>query len=477
MSIQNSLQKKIGFWSATAIIIGSIIGSGIFMKPATMAAQLGSPIWLMLVWIIAGLFSLCGALIFAELGAMWPETGGIYTYFRRMFGDFFSFLYGWSAFAVINTAAVAAIAFVCAQYSNYFLRLPGLDAATETSWAWHIPFIGTLYPLQNIQVKAIAIFIVLGLALLNYRSVKGGSSFQLISTIVKLTVIAALIAGIFFSGKGDVQNFFHTENPRQGVALLSGIIAAMTGAFMAYDGWINITFVAGELRQPQKNIPKSLLLGVTTCIIVYVIVNLAYLYALPVDQMAGSTVIASDAMTMVLGNTSGALIAAMIVICTLGAVNGNLMATCRVTYAMGRAKVFWPWTGRTHSRYQTPGNAVLLHAIWSCLFVITGSFDMLADMFVFVTWVAYLFGAIGIFLMRKKMPEEPRPYRIWGYPWVPILFIAFSGFYLVSTIWNDIANYLAGRQPLINSLLGLLITAMGLPLYFYYRKGKMKMEE
>ena len=476
MSFQNSLQKKIGFWSAIAIIIGSIIGSGIFMKPATMAAQLGSPIWLMLVWIIAGLFSLCGALIFAELGAMWPETGGIYAYFRRMFGDFFSFLYGWSAFAVVNTAAVAAIAFVCAQYSNYFLQLPGLDTATETSWAWHIPFIGTLYPLQNIQVKSIAIFIVLGLTLLNYRSVKGGSSFQLVSTIVKLAVIVALIGGIFFSGRGDVQNFFQTETPRQGIALLSGIIAAMTGAFMAYDGWINITFVAGELRQPQKNIPQSLLVGVTTCIVVYVLVNLAYLYALPVDQMGGSTVIASDAMAMVLGNTSGALIAAMIVISTIGAVNGNLMATSRVTYAMGRAKVFWPWTGRTHARFQTPGNAVLLHAIWSCLFIITGSFDMLADMFVFVTWVAYLFGAIGIFLMRKKMPDEPRPYRIWGYPWVPILFIAFSGFYLVSTIWNDIANYMAGRQPVINSLLGLLITAMGLPLYFYYRKGKVKKE-
>lgn len=476
MSFQNSLQKKIGFWSAIAIIIGSIIGSGIFMKPATMAAQLGSPIWLMLVWIIAGLFSLCGALIFAELGAMWPETGGIYAYFRRMFGDFFSFLYGWSAFAVVNTAAVAAIAFVCAQYSNYFLQLPGLDTATETSWAWHIPFIGTLYPLQNIQVKTIAIFIVLGLTLLNYRSVKGGSSFQLVSTIVKLAVIAALIGGIFFSGRGDVQNFFQTETPRQGIALLSGIIAAMTGAFMAYDGWINITFVAGELRQPQKYIPKSLLVGVTTCIVVYVLVNLAYLYALPVDQMGGSTVIASDAMAMVLGNTSGALIAAMIVISTIGAVNGNLMATSRVTYAMGRAKVFWPWTGRTHTRFQTPGNAVLLHAIWSCLFIITGSFDMLADMFVFVTWVAYLFGAIGIFFLRKKMPEEPRPYRIWGYPWVPILFIAFSGFYLVSTIWNDIASYMAGRQPVINSLLGLLITAMGLPLYFYYRKGKVKKE-
>lgn len=474
MNTQNSLQKKIGFWSATAIIVGSIIGSGVFMKPATMAAQLGSPIWLTLVWVIAGIFSLFGALIFAELGAMWPETGGIYTYFRRMFGEFFSFLYGWAAFAVINTAAVAAISFVCAQYADYFLQMPRFDTVTELAWAWHIPFIGTLYPLQNIGVKSLAVAIVLALSALNYRSVKAGSSFQLISTIVKLAVIAALIGGILFSGKGNIQNFFYAENPKQGIDLLSGIIVAMTGAFLAYDGWINITFVAGEIKQPQKNIPRSLVLGVASCIVIYVLVNLAYLYALPVEKMAGSSLIASDAIAMVLGNTSGAIVAAMIVICTLGAVNGNLMASCRVIYAMGRDKVFWSWAGKTHTRYQTPGNAVWLHAVWTCMFIVTGSFDMLADMFVFITWVAYLVAAIGIFMLRKRIPAEPRPYKIWGYPLVPILFIAFSAFYLITTIWSDVSNYLNDRQPVINSMLGLLITALGVPLYFYYRSTREK---
>lgn len=470
MSKRNELQKQVGFWSATALIVGSIIGSGVFMKPATMAAQLGSPVWLTLVWIIAGIFSLFGALVFAELGAMWPETGGIYTYFRRMFGGFFSFLYGWSAFAVINTAAVAAISFVCARYANYFLHLPSFDKATELSWAWHIPFIGTLYPLQDIGVKTLAVVIVIGLSALNYRSVKAGSSFQLISTILKLAVIGALIMGILFSGNGNYQNFFYAENPKEGFDLLSGVVVAMTGAFLAYDGWINITFMAGEIKQPQRNIPRSLVLGVSSCVIIYVLVNLAYLYALPVEQMAGSSLIASDAIAAALGNTSGAVVAAMIVICTLGAVNGNLMATCRVTYAMGKDNVFWPPAGKTHERYQTPGNAIWLHAVWTCLFIITGSFDMLADMFVFITWVAYLFGAIGIFMLRKKIPGESRPYKIWGYPLVPILFVVFSAFYLATTIWSDISNYINGRQPVINSMLGLLITALGIPLYFYYRK-------
>ncbi|WP_276503696.1 APC family permease [Terrimonas pollutisoli] len=470
MNQQNSLQKKIGFWSATSIVVGSIIGSGVFMKPATMAAQLGSPVWLTLVWIIAGLFSLFGALIFAELGAMMPETGGIYTYFRRMFGEFFAFLYGWAAFAVINTAAVAAISFVCAQYADYFLQLPRFDITTEQAFVWHIPFIGDLYPLQNFGVKSLAVAIVIMLSALNYRSVKAGSSFQLISTIVKMGVIGALIAGILFSGKGSFQNFFQAENPKEGMSLLSGIVVAMTGAFMAYDGWINVTFIAGEIKQPQKNIPGSLIVGVFACIIIYVLVNQAYLYVLPVEKLASSSLVASDAISIALGNTSGAIVAAMIVICTLGSVNGNVMANCRVTYAMGKDRVFLPWAGKTHTRYHTPGNAVWLHAVWTSAFIITGSFDMLADMFVFITWIAYLFGAIGIFLFRKRMPDQPRPYKIWGYPVVPILFIAFSSFYVVMTIWNDVTNYLNDRQPVINSVLGLVITAVGVPLYFYFKR-------
>jgi APA family basic amino acid/polyamine antiporter len=474
MNTQNSLQKKIGFWSATSIVVGSIIGSGVFMKPATMAAQLGSPVWLTLVWIIAGIFSLFGALIYSELGAMLPETGGIYAYFRRMFGDFFAFLYGWAAFSVINTAAVAAISFVCAQYADYFLHLPRFDVATEQSYVWHIPFIGDLYPLQNFGVKLLAVFIIISLTGLNYRSVKAGSAFQVISTFLKMAVIAALIVGIFVSGQGSVQNFFHAENPKEGMSLLSGIVVAMTGAFLAYDGWINITFVAGEIKQPQKNIPRSLIVGVFSCMVIYVLVNQAYLYVLPVEKLATSPLVAADAISVALGNTGGAIVAAMIVICTLGAVNGNMMATCRVTYAMGQDKVFSTWAGKTHKKYQTPGNALWLHAAWTAMFVLTGSFDMLADMFVFITWIAYLFGAIGIFMLRKKMPDQPRPYKTWGHPLVTIAFIAFSAFYLISTVWNDVTNYLNHRQPVINSVLGMVITAIGIPLYYYYRNKERR---
>jgi basic amino acid/polyamine antiporter, APA family len=468
--MSSPLTKKIGFWAATAVIIGSIIGSGVFMKPSDMAAQLGSPIWLTIVWVLAGVFSLFGALVYAELGAMMPQTGGIYVYFRKMFGDFVAYLYGWAAFAVINTASVAAISFVCAYYADYFLHLPQFGDAVVQANVWHIPFIGDLFPLKDAGVKGLAIIIVLSITWLNSRSLKAGSNFQLISTIIKILVLAALVVGIFFFGNGSVDNFITAQNPKHGSSLFAGIIAAMTGAFFAYDGWINIASMAGEVKEPKRNIPRSLLLGVFACIAVYVLVNQAYLYMLPVEKIAASKLVAADAASAAWGIGGGGLIAALIIICTLGSVNGNTMATARITYAMGRDKIFAPWTGKEHSRFQTPANALWLHCVWTILFVVTGSFDMLADMFVFVTWVAYGLGAVGIFMLRKKMPDAERPYKIWGHPVVTILFIAFTAFYLITTVYNDVTNYMAGRQPVINSLLGLLLTAVG--ILFYRRKKR-----
>jgi APA family basic amino acid/polyamine antiporter len=464
---------SIGYNAATAVVIGSIIGSGIFMKPAVMAAQTGSPVWLTVVWIVAGIFSLFGALIFAEAGCMFPQTGGLYVYLRHMYGDFVAFLYGWAGFTVINTASVAAIAFVCAQYAGYFIHLPRLDHTIEQSVVWHLPFLGNLYPLANIGVKSLAIALVLGLTFINFLSVRAGSSLQLVSTVVKIVVVVILVAGIFYSGNGSTGNFINpSSHPKQGWSLTSGLIAALTGAFMAYDGWINITFLGGEIRQPQKNILRSLVTGVFVCIVMYLLVNQAYLYVLPIDKMAASSLVASDAIAIALGKTSGAIVAALIVICTFGAINGNTMATARVTYAMGKDGLFIPLTAVEHPRFHTPGNALWLHGIWAAFLIVSGSFDMLADMFTFVTWAVYLLGAIGIILLRKRMPHQPRPYRVWGYPVMPWLFIAFASFYVISTIWNDVTNYINGRVPVINSLLGLSVTALGIPVYLYYRKKR-----
>jgi len=467
----NSRSRTLGFWTATAIIVGSIIGSGIFMKPAAMAAQVASPLWLALTWIGAGVISLFGGLIYGEVGAMFPQTGGLYIFFRHMYGDFVAFLYGWAGFAVINSASVSAIAFICAQYADYFLLLPRLPHAVEQSWTWHIPGLGSLYPLQNLGVKLLAIALVALLTLLNYRSVKASGRLQVMATFVKIAVLLILVLGIFGWGRGSVQHFVQPSlHPKTSWDLVSGIVAAFTGAFMAYDGWINVTFVGGEIRNPGHNIPRSLLVGIFICIGAYLLVNQAYLYVLPIDKMAGSSLVAADAIAVGPGRASSSIVAALIVICTFGAVNGNTLAVSRVTYAMGRDGLFFRWTGREHPRYHTPGNALLLHGAWSSLLILTGSFDMLADMFTFTAWVAYLFGAIGLFVLRRKLPLHPRPYKVGGYPWVPLLFIGFAAFYVVSTVWNDIVRYVAGEVPVINSLLGLAIVVPGIPLFLLFRR-------
>jgi APA family basic amino acid/polyamine antiporter len=395
-----------------------------------------------------------------------------------MFGNLPAFLYGWAAFAVINTAGVAAISFVCAQYADYFLHLPRFSPAMEQQVTWHLPFIGDLHPLENFGVKSLAIFLNLLFAFVNYFSTKASSVFQVISTVVKVGIIGLLIFGIFLSGNGSVDHFWTASNPKQGGDLLTGIIAAMTGAFFAYDGWINLPSVAGEVKDPKRNIPRSLFTGVIICILVYVLVNQAYLYALPVEAVASSTLVASDAMTVALGKNSGAIIAAMVVLCTLGALNGNTMANARITYAMGKDRVFIPWVGKVHPRFQTPANALLLHVGWTTILVISGSFDLLADMMVFITWIAYGLGAIGVFILRKKMPAAERPYRVWAHPLITIIFILLTFFFLFVTVYNDVTNYTAGRQPVINSLLGVGITLLGVPLFFYYRYkyGKNRIE-
>lgn len=471
---QTGLQKTIGLWSATSLVIGSIIGSNIFMKPATMASQLGSPYLILLVWLVAGLVSMFGAMAFAELGTLFPETGGQYVYLRYAYGDLTAYLFGWSSVVVINTAAIAATGYVLASYAGYFIHLPQWSAATEHSIVWHLPMIGDILPLQNAGVKMLAILIIMVLSLVNYFSVRSGNLVQVTATIFKVAAILVLVVGILFSGKGDTNNFIHNA-PGFGLSswtLLAGFMAATTGAFAAYDGWNNLNMVAGEIKAPEKNITKSLIMGLWACIIIYVLVTLSYLYVLPVQVMAGSPLVASDAATIVLGNTGGGLIALLIIVSCLGSTSVNLLANSRIVYAMADSKLFFRFTGKLHPRFHTPGNSVLLLGVWSSLLVVSGSFDALADMFIFMSWIFYGLVVGAVFILRKKMPGAERPYKAWGYPWIPLVFLLFTGIYLGTTLYNDISNYLQGKSNIINSIFGIVLTVAGIPLYYYFRKRK-----
>jgi APA family basic amino acid/polyamine antiporter len=472
MSAKPNLAPSLGLWTCVSLVVGGIIGSGIFMKPSVMASQLGSPELLLAVWVVAGIITLFGALSNAEVAAMMPETGGQFVFFKVMYGDFFSFLYGWAAFAVFNTAGNASIAYVLGTYTEYFIQLPRFNPEFARSIHLYIPFVGSIFPFENIGVKSVTILVVVGLTYINYRSTRIGGNVQVVFTALKVVAMAMIVGGLLFSGKGSTVNLFAGSKIVQpeGWALLGGIVAAISGAFWGYDGWNNITFVAGEIKNPQQNIPKSLLMGLVICICIYALITLSYLYVLPIDAIARSSLVASDAATIVMGTAGGGIIALMVIISTFGTTNGNILATARVSFAMARDNRFFSAVGKVHPRFQTPGNALWVQAAWTSILVLSGSFDMLTDMLIFVSWLFYGMSALGIFILRYKMPDAVRPYKVWGYPFVPATFVLFTFFFLVATLVNDIRMFQSGQSELINSLLGVLLTALGIPLYWYFKR-------
>jgi APA family basic amino acid/polyamine antiporter len=464
----SGFQRTLGLKATIAIVIGGVIGSGIFMKPALMASQLGSPLLLLSVWLVAGLVSMFGALSNCELATMFPETGGPYVFFKKIYGNVFAFTYAWAAFAVINTAGNASIAYVCSQYTNYFIELPRFANATEHLWQLNIPAVGTIFPLENIGVKCLTVILVWILSWVNIRSVNYGAGLQNVLTLMKALAIFLLIGGIFFAHNGSVQNIVtSSEDMPSGWALIGAYMAAISGAFWAYDGWNNITFVAGEIKDPQKNIPKALFGGLFFCILVYALINLAYCYALPINTMASSSFVASDAASVSWGVIGAGFIALLVILSTLGAANSNILATARTTYAMGADSKWFSAAEKIHPKFNTPKNALVFNGVWSTILIFSGSFDVLTDMLVFVTWFFYGMSSLGVIILRFKMKEAERPYKVWLYPFIPILFIAFVLFFLCTTVYTDIINYQNNSSLIINSVLGILITLLGIPVYFF----------
>jgi APA family basic amino acid/polyamine antiporter len=472
--MSKSIHKgQLSYRAALSVIVGSIIGAGLFMKPASMAAQLNHPIAMTLVWILAGLFTLCGTLVVAELGVMMPSTGGLFVHFSHCYGKKTGFLYGWSAFSVINTASVAAIAFICAYYIDALVQLPKLDPHIEVSVIWSIYPLGSLYPLKDFSVKILAIFLVILLTWLNTQRVQSSGRFQLISAGVNGAILLLIPILIFTSKNGSSTHFYSSASMLTAVPPITGWAAALTGAFFALDGWINIVSIAGEVNNPSKTIPRTLFLGVLICLTLYLMMNQAYLYVLPVERMAQSHVVAAEALEAARGPYAAGFVSLLIVFCTVGALNGNIMACSRITYAMGKEKVFPSFLGKRNESSGSPTAALWLHGGWISILIISGSFDMLADMYVFVTWMAYVLAALAVFRLRKTHPNLSRPYRVWAHPITTGIFILFSLSYLLVTLYNDVYLFSSGQKPVVNSAIGFLFVLTGLPLYaFYNRKNK-----
>lgn len=472
MKEENELSQSLTFFTTLTIVVGAVIGSGIFKKPAVMADQLGSPELLIGVWVVAGLLTLFGALTNAEIASMITATGGQYVFFEKMYGRLFAFLYGWGLFGIIQTGSIASITWVFAEYSQYFhaFFIPDLFSKdTIDGTYFFIPFIGKIYLLKYFGIKLITCGAIILLSAANYFGVIFGGRIANIFTIAKVLAIFVLVY-FAFSWGGSIDHL--TTNAEvysfKGAGIFAGIIAALSGAFWSYDGWNNITYIAGEVKKPQETIPKSLIFGTLIIISVYLLINFAYLYVLDIETMAKSTIVAADVALLTMGQLGAAFVSAAVMISTFGTSNGTIMVSARVYYAMSRNGMFFQNIGKSHSRWKTPANSLIWQAIWSCLLVFTGTFDTLTDMLIFVSWIFYAAGAYGVFILRKKMPYVPRPYKVIGYPYVPAIFIFFASLFVIFTLYNDIDNYLSGRTEVINSVFGLFLVALGLPIFFYY---------
>jgi APA family basic amino acid/polyamine antiporter len=335
-----------------------------------------------------------------------------------------------------------------------------------------LPYIGTIFPLENIGVKGLTISAILFHTCVNYFGVVFGGRFAAFFTTLKILIISSIVGFAFAYGSGALANLT-TDLPTFSMSsplLIGGVITAFSAAFWAYDGWNNITYIAGEVIQPQRNIPRGLMIGTLVTITVYIIINIAYSYVLPITDMASSSLVAADVANNSMGAMGGAFIAAAVMLSTFGTSNGSIMASSRVFYAMAEDGLFFKSIKKIQPRYHTPANALLLQAVWASVLVMSGTFDLLTDMLIFVSWIFYALGAYGVIVLRRKYPDRERQYKVIGYPIVPLIFVGFATLFVFLTLYFDIQNYAEGKTDIIYSVFGLLLVATGIPFYWFFRK-------
>ena len=458
----NQLQPKLGLKAASFLVISVIIGSGVFKKIAPMAQELGTPWLILLCWLMAGIVSLAGALCTAELVSMYPNSGGEYNYFQKIYGRFFSFLYGWASFAVIKTAAISALAYIFAQSLNSLFPLPVLDS--------DISFLG-LHVFENLSIKLLAALLILLLTLLNYRGVQFAEKLSSVLTYAMLAAIAFFLVVGFGSDKGSMT---HLTTPAKdfsvdlnGWTLMKALFLASLGAFWGYDGWNNIAFIGEEIKNPKRNLPLALGLGTLGVMAVYVLINFVFLYVMPIDffiqlNETPNKIAAVEVAGQLSGTVGMALVASLILVTTMNSTNSSILMSARMLYAMARDKTFFKQAASVHPTYNTPDKALFIQAIWAILLLFSGSFDQLTDMLVFAAFLFYAATAVGLIYLRIKVPNMERGYKVIGYPVLPILFLLFCITICVMTLIN---------QP-FEAMMGLVLIASGLPVYWWLGRAK-----
>jgi APA family basic amino acid/polyamine antiporter len=438
-----SLPRVLSLWDVVMIVVGGVIGSGIFLSPSEIAAAVPAPLLMLAVWVVGGLFSFFGAVAFAELGAAMPEAGGIYVYLREAYGPLLSFLFGWTLFLVIDSGAIATLAVAFSH--NILPRFVDMTPLTK---------------------KLIAAGFVTFLGAVNYVGVRWGSRLQNLLTYIKTAAIGIIVIGVFFFAKshGDTSNFIEPSPGPFNFGLLGAFGVGLVASLWAYKGWESATYSAGEVKDPSRNLPLGILVGTVAVIVLYLIANLAYLYVLPVGKIAASEGrVALDAMEIIAGPFGASLITFLILFSILGAANQSVLCSPRVYFAMARDGLFFKKIAECHPKFLTPHVSIIAISVWSILLTLTGTFRQLFTYVIFGEWVFFGLTVAAVIVLRKKRPDLERPYKTWGYPVTPVIFVLASLYVaaasLLSAFWNALA--------------GLGIICLGIPAYLYWN-GKLK---
>jgi amino acid transporter len=440
----DKLPRRLGLLTSIAVLIGSTIGGGIFRTPAVIAERVPSALPMLGIWVLGGVLALCGALTYAELGAMFPRSGGVFVYIRQGFGRLPAFLFGWTELVLIRASALGAIA---TPFAEYLLRLMGYDPGAR---AWTVHY-----------VAAIAIALT---AALNYFGVRWSAFVLNAATVAKYGALALLVLLAFGSGRGDVAHFTQTTGPISGT--LFGL--ALVSVLWAYDGWGDLSFVGGEVEDPERNLPRALLVGTAAVVAIYLLANLAYLYLIPIQDMARSPLVAADAAQIVIGRAGVILIAIVVMVSTFSTLLGSLLTAPRIFFAMADEGLFFRAVARVHPRFETPHIAIALTGVLGVGFVLARTFEQLADQFVVAIFPFYALAAAAVFVLRRRRPDLPRPVRVWGYPLVPLVFVVSSFVILV--------NALIEHPAATGGAFGIIL--LGVPVFYIWaeRDGQRRTE-
>ena len=454
------LVRGLGPWTSAAIVVGTMIGTGIFLKPAEMAADAGSTLVVFLAWLAGGVLSLFGALAFAELGAAIPEAGGEYAYLRRGFGPVGGFLFGWMHSIVGRPASMASIAAGLLRFCGFLV-----PALTVPIFAVRVPvpFAHQPYAFIFSWAQPFAVAALTGLAFINYLGVRVGGRVQIILTFIKIASVATIILLAFRlarSGGAGFHPFFPATYGS--AAVLTGFFGALAASLWAYDGWEDLNLVGSEVSDPQRNIPRALILGVLFCSVIFMLFSAAAHWVLPFAEVAQSEHVASDVVTRISGRQAGLWVTVAMAVSALGTLNASTLSGARVPYAMARDGIFFRKTAGIHPTFRTPAGALVFECALAAVFALTGTFEELTSLFIFAAWIFYGLAVVAMMRLRRIEPDMPRPYRCWGYPWVPVVFIG-GATALTITLWL--------ARP-VRSSIGLALILSGL---FFYRHWEKKL--